>query len=131
MEKSIVINVSMHETRIAIVEDKTLVELYYEMAEGGRMVGDIYYASVAKVVKGLQASFINIGQRQDAFLHFSDLDDRLLGFDPNQKNGGRFPQKRRSGWNNGDVPINKGDKILVQVTKEPLAQKGARITSNI
>ena len=131
MEKSIVINVSMHETRIAIVEDKTLVELYYEMPEGGRMVGDIFYASVAKVVKGLQAAFINIGQKQDAFLHFSDLDDRLLGFDPNSKNGGRFPQKRRPGWNNGEVPIRKGDKILVQVTKEPLAQKGARITSNI
>ena len=131
MQKSIVINVSMHETRIAIVEDKTLVELYYELPEGGRMVGDIDYAKVAKVVKGLQAAFIDIGKRQDAFLHFSDLDDRLLGFDPNAKNEGRFPQKRRGGWNNNDVPIHRGDKILVQVTKEPLAQKGARITSNI
>jgi len=131
MEKSIVINVSIHETRIAIVEDKTLVELYYEMPENGRMVGDIYYAKVAKVVKGLQAAFVDIGQKQDAFLHFSDLDDRLLGFDPNDKNGGRFPKKRRSGWHNTDVPIHRGDKILVQVTKEPLAQKGARITSNI
>ena len=59
MEKSIVINVSMHETRIAIVEDRTLVELYYEMPEGGRMVGDIHYATVAKVVKELQAAFID------------------------------------------------------------------------
>ncbi len=131
MEKSIVINVSIHETRIAILEDKTLVELYYELPEGGRMVGDIYYATVAKVIKGLQAAFIDIGKKQDAFLHFSDLDDRLLGFDPNAKNGGRFPQKRRSGWNNGDVPIRRGDKILVQVTKEPLAQKGPRVTTNI
>jgi len=131
MQKSIVINVSIHETRIAIVEDTTLVELYYELPEGGRMVGDIYYAKVAKVVKGLQAAFIDIGKRQDAFLHFSDLDDRLLGFDPNAKNEGRFPQKRRGGWQSNDVPIHRGDKILVQVTKEPLAQKGARITSNI
>lgn len=131
MEKSIVINVSLGETRIAILEDRTLVELYYELPEQERMVGDIYYAKVAKVVKGLQAAFINIGKKQDAFLHFSDLDDRLIGFNPHAQNGEQFPKYRRGRWGNDEVPIKRGDNILVQITKEPMAQKGARITSSI
>ena len=73
MEKEIIINVSLGETRIAILEDQKLVELYFERPESERMVGDIYYARVAKVVKGMQAAFIDIGQQQDAFLHFSEI----------------------------------------------------------
>jgi len=131
MEKSIVINVSLGEMRLAILEDRTLVELYYELPENERMVGDIYYARVAKVIKGLQAAFIDIGKKQDAFLHFSDLDDRLLGFDPSQKNGHVFPRRQNYSWTADQVPIHKGDKLLVQITKEPLAAKGARISTNI
>ena len=131
MEKSIIINVSLGEMRLAILEDQTLVELYYELPEKDRMVGDIYYAKVAKVIKGLQAAFIDVGKKQDAFLHFSDLDDRLLGFDPNYKNGHTFPRRRNYSWTADEVPIKKGDSILVQITKEPLAAKGARVTSNI
>ena len=131
MEKSIYINVSLDEMRLAILEDQTLVELYYELPQKERMVGDIYYAKVAKVIKGLQAAFIDIGQKQDAFLHFSDLDDRLLGFDPSTKEGSKFPSHRNYNWTADEVPIKKGDRILVQITKEPLAAKGARVTSNI
>jgi len=131
MEKSIVINVSLNETRIAILENKTLVELYYEVAEKERMVGDVYYARVAKVIKGLQAAFIDIGKKHDAFLHFSDLDDRLLGFDPASKKGNVFPRYSRTGSDPDDIPIRKGDRILVQITKEPVAEKGARVTTNL
>lgn len=131
MEKRIVINLSLGEMRLAILEDETLVELYYELPESTRMVGDIYYAKVGKVIKGLQAAFIDIGQKQDAFLHFSDLDDRLLDFDPNVKNGTVFPRHRKYSWTANEVPIKKGDRLLVQITKEPLAAKGARISSNI
>ncbi|MBN1465347.1 Rne/Rng family ribonuclease [candidate division KSB1 bacterium] len=131
MEKSIYINVSLDEMRLAILEDQSLVELYYELPQNERMVGDIYFARVAKVIKGLQAAFIDIGQKQDAFLHFSDLDDRLLGFDPSSKEGNVFPRHRSYSWTADDVPIKRGDRILVQITKEPLAAKGARVTSNI
>ena len=95
------------------------------------MVGDIYYAKVAKVVKGLQAAFINIGRKQDAFLHFSDLDDRLVGFDPNAKKGQQFSGIKRMSAYTDELPIKKGDNILVQITKEPMSEKGARITTNI
>ncbi len=128
MSKMIAINVALGETRIAILENKTLVELYYELPETERMVGDIYYGKVAKVLKGLQAAFIDIGQKQDAFLHFSDIDDHLIGFDPHAKKEEQFanlPAKRDG------LPIKRGDNILVQITKEPISEKGARVTTAI
>ncbi|RPI00446.1 MAG: Rne/Rng family ribonuclease [Calditrichaeota bacterium] len=130
MDKSIVINVSLGETRIAILESKTLVELYYELPEQERMVGDIYYGKVAKVLKGLQASFVDIGHKQDAFLHFSDTDERFLGNDFHLKKGDIFAKSVQPGRSDG-VPLNRGDKVLVQITKEPISQKGARVTTNI
>ncbi|MBN1998571.1 S1 RNA-binding domain-containing protein, partial [candidate division KSB1 bacterium] len=75
MGRNIIINDSIGETRIAILENNRLVELYFELPENERMVGDVYYGKVAKVVKGMQAAFIDIGQKQDAFLHFSDFND--------------------------------------------------------
>ncbi|MDZ7315515.1 MAG: Rne/Rng family ribonuclease [candidate division KSB1 bacterium] len=128
MSKIIAINVSLGETRIAILENKQLVELYYELPERERMVGDIYYGKVAKVLKGLQAAFIDIGHKQDAFLHFSDIDDHLIGFDPHAKKDQQFPKldQKRDG-----LPIKRGDNILVQVTKEPISEKGARVTTAI
>ena len=71
MKKEIFINASMGETRLAICEDGRMSELYFEKAENQRMVGDVYYGQVAKVLKGIQAAFVNIGMTQDAFLHFS------------------------------------------------------------
>ena len=133
MNRRILINESLGETRIAILEDQSLVELYYELPENERMVGDIYYAKVAKVIRGLQAAFIDIGKKQDAFLHFSDLDPRLLGFDPQSKKEEQFKHvgKVDRSLANNDVPIHKGQKILVQITKEPIAKKGARVTTDI
>ena len=73
MKKEIIINSTIGETRIAILEDKKLVELFVEKPENERMVGDIYLGKVVNVVKGMRAAFVNIGQKQDAFLHFSDI----------------------------------------------------------
>lgn len=78
MKKEIIINAtSEKEIRIAITEDGKLVELFVESPEKERMVGDIYVGKVAKVMPGIQASFIDIGLQQDAFLHFSDIGDSL------------------------------------------------------
>ncbi len=130
MGRNIIINVSIGETRIAILENKSLVELYFELPENERMVGDVYFGKVAKVVKGMQAAFIDIGQKQDAFLHFSEYNDGHVPLSSvlNQRKAQHFlkQQKRRNG-----VPLVQGDPILVQITKEPMAHKGARVTSNI
>lgn len=70
MTKEIIINGTNEETRIAILEDSNLVELFVERPEYERMVGDIYKAKVSRVLPGMQAAFINIGHEQNAFLHF-------------------------------------------------------------
>jgi ribonuclease G len=77
MRKEIIINATANEIRIAITEDKKLAELYVETPEKERMVGDIYLGKVAKVMPGIRAAFIDIGLKQDAFLHFSDIGDSL------------------------------------------------------
>ena len=77
MKKEIIINATANEIRIAITEDNRLAELYVETPEKERMVGDIYLGKVAKVMPGIKAAFIDIGLKQDAFLHFSDIGNSL------------------------------------------------------
>ncbi len=77
MSKEIIINVTGEHSRIAIVEDGELVELYIENPENARTIGDIYLAKVRRILPGIKAAFVDIGQKQDAFLHFSDLSDNL------------------------------------------------------
>lgn len=79
MSKEIIISVSGEQSRIAIVEDGELVELYVESPENVRTIGDIYLAKVRRILPGIKAAFVDIGQKQDAFLHFSDLSDNLPG----------------------------------------------------
>jgi ribonuclease G len=77
MRKEIIINSAMNEVRIAITEDAKLAELFIESAENERSVGNIYLGRVNKVIQGINAAFIDIGLNQDAFLHFSDVDETL------------------------------------------------------
>lgn len=77
MGKEIIINSDKEQTRIAIVEDGELVELFIENPEHERTLGDIYLGRVRKIMPSIQAAFVDIGQKQDAFLHFSDLADNL------------------------------------------------------
>lgn len=77
MAKEIIINAEKEHTRIAIVEHGELVELYIENPENERTLGNIFMARVRKVMPSIRAAFVDIGQKQDAFLHFSDLSDNL------------------------------------------------------
>ncbi len=134
MKKTIVINVSIGETRIGILEGKDLVELYFELPENERMVGDIYFGRVGKIVNGIQAAFVNIGHKKDAFLHFSDINKNVLELTGvKQEPVANQPRKRGPRQRNphGNQTLKKGQDILVQITKEPLSNKGARITTNL
>lgn len=77
MKKEILINVGANETRIAITEDGRLAELFVETANKEKLVGDIYLGKVAKVMPGIKAAFIDLGLKQDGFLHFSDIGNRF------------------------------------------------------
>lgn len=128
MKKEIIINTSVGETRIAILEKRQLVELFVEQPEHERMVGDIYLGKVVNVVQGMQAAFVDIGHQQDAFLHFSDIGNVLLDYRSFLNlNGHRKPNRRT---NYRPVP-KEGQEILVQIIKEPIARKGARVTTDL
>ena len=78
MIKEIIIDSSSTQTRVAIAEDSKLVDFFVENPEKRRTVGDIYLGRVARVLPGIKAAFIDIGQKHDAFLHFSDIGNRLV-----------------------------------------------------
>jgi len=134
VHKEIIVNVATGETRIAMLEDHQLVEIMVERGEAGRIVGDIYKGVVGAVLPGMQAAFVDIGQEKSAFLHVSDMRDvtaefaELLGEDAIEVEEG---QRMAS----PNVPIQdllqKGQEILVQVTKEPIGTKGPRVTTQI
>ncbi len=128
MKKEIVINSSIGETRTAIVENRKLVELFVEQPENERMVGDIYVGRVVNVVKGMQAAFVDIGHKQDAFLHFSDIGDVLLDYKSFIKLSAPVSSAKRS--NRRPIP-REGQEILVQIIKEPISRKGARVTTEL
>lgn len=158
MRKEIYISTMKKETRIAVLEDGQLAEMFFENPEQERMVGDIYLGKVARVLPGIKAAFINIGHKQDAFLHFADIDKtsieeyaELLGDDSNIDDVVEVAtyeedrdlsslrpvsSSRLSGTAEKYAPseshlLKKGQPILVQVIKEPLGRKGARVTTRI
>ena len=140
MKNEIFISESMGESRIAIVEDGTLVEVYVEKQESHRMVGNIYKGQVENVLPGMQAAFVDIGYDINAFLPFSEIensayladsdeDDHRSSKRKNSKNGAQ--KKRRKFRDNINVELKSGQDIFVQVIKEAFAGKGPRVTTEI
>src|SRR5258705_7498205 len=145
MRREIVINAGNHETRIAILEEKDLVEVMVERPESQRRVGDIYKGRVNAVLPGMQAAFVDLGLEKTAFLHASDLhpseDDVDELFDDEEEDGKEDGEKGGGGrggrWRRDEpVPriedaLQKGQEILVQITKEPIGTKGPRVTTQV
>lgn len=137
MSKEIVFNVGKQQTRIAIVEDGKLAELYIENAEHKRTIGNLYLGRIRKVMPSIQAAFVDIGQEQDAFLHFSDLSDNLpylldfLGLEEPKVGAIDVPTGRKDWDRRPSDILNRGQTILVQITKEPISNKGSRISTDI
>ena len=137
MSKEIVFNVGKQQTRIAIVEDGKLVELYIENAEHKRTIGNLYLGRIRKVMPSIQAAFVDVGQEQDAFLHFSDLSDNLpylldfLGLKEPSVEAIDVPKGKKDWDRRPSDILNRGQAILVQITKEPISNKGSRISTDI
>ncbi len=160
MKSEIIINEATHETRIAIIEDSKLVEIWVERPDNERMVGDIYKGKVNAVIPGIQAAFVDIGMEKSAFLHASDVSGASIDFaaqyesddddeddyeeeeEWREEKDERRPrktssrQKRGRGRTEKKYPpiesiIKKDQEIIVQITKEPISTKGARSTSEV
>ena len=129
MSNEIIVDESRGQTRVAILEDKELVELYIEGPEHTGMVGNIYRGLVESVLPGMEAAFVKIGEAKNAFLYVDDitLPGKTIDIDE--------PEKEVAAEKLVHMDINEilkvGQIIDVQVTKEPFGTKGARVTTNI
>ena len=144
MYKKIIINVAEHETRVALLEDGNIAELFIERGDVSDIAGNIYKGKVQRVLPGMQAAFVDIGLKQAAFIYVNDIND------------GRYSEVEnllieRNGDENDSFNINssvlspslinheyhieemitEGQDIMVQAAKAPLGSKGARVTTHI
>lgn len=143
MKSELVVNVQEKETSIALLEDSRLVSFQKESRNTAYAVGDIYLAKVRKLMPGLNAAFVDVGYDKDAFIHYLDLGPQYStyskfleeAFDDKKKtppNISKFPQDT-------DIPkqgsvndvLKQGQKLLVQIAKEPISSKGPRLTTEI
>ena len=127
MQQDILINWSPQETRAAVVENGVVQELHVERELQRGLVGNIYLGKVARVLPGMQSAFIDIGLERAAFLHVADVWQRGQGRDRREEEGERSQQAPK--------PIEKlvfeGQTLMVQVIKDPLGSKGARLSTHI
>ncbi len=133
MNKDIIINASIAGIRLAILEANKLGELYVELPEHERMVGDIYKGDVENVIKGMNACFVDYGSGQNAFLRFSDIGEFFQGYGPVQGDNDDLElwKKQEKEKRRKNIPLVSGQEILVQISKAPIGTKGARVTSEI
>ncbi|MBU2954527.1 ribonuclease G [Marinobacter sp. F3R08] len=123
MSEEILINVTPVETRVALVENGMLQEAYIERASRKGIVGNIYKGKVVRVLPGMEAAFVDIGLERAAFIHASDVV-------PSQSNGDEPVYSPKT------VPdirslLREGQSLVVQVTKDPIGTKGARLTTQL
>jgi len=130
MANDLVINVTPQETRVALLEERVLAELYIERTKDRGIVGNLYKGKVVKVLPGMQAVFVDIGLEKAAFLCVSDV---YGGMEDYEEMG--FQREEMPTYFTPSSPIedllSEGQEILVQVSKEPLGTKGTRVTSYI
>ncbi len=119
--KDIYISIDENETRAAVTMDGRMEDLFIERKNEGRITGSIYKGVVRKVLPGMEAAFVDIGLERDGFLYVSEtLDDMDEEMDKNDFKPGSIQSKLR-----------KGQEVLVQVLREPISTKGARLTSYV
>ncbi len=181
MNKEMIISSGEHDTRVAILEEDQVVEIFIERERQRGVVGNVYKGRVSKVLPGMQSSFVDIGLERDAFLYVSEVVNTVEEFDRLESGdddepvvaavpdapgaeleapelaaaevgveagviNGRAPERRavprasdaRGGHAREDRPqpkiedlLKEGQEVLVQVVKEPLGTKGARLTSHV
>ena len=142
MEKELIINSTPTEVEIALLEDGKLVELHNQKTNTNFTVGDIFLGKIRKLMPGLNAAFVDIGHKKDAFLHYTDLGPKLRSLL-------KYTEQSISGKQNSykldkftfedeiiktgkiDQVLNKKQPVLVQILKEPISTKGPRLSCEI
>ncbi|MDO8953266.1 MAG: ribonuclease G [Gammaproteobacteria bacterium] len=123
MKTEILVNVSPQETRVAIIENGLLQEVHLERANLRGIVGNVYKGKIVRVLPGMQAAFVDIGLERAGFLHVSDVmplrkdDEPVIDFNSSEADVRKW--------------LSEGQELLVQVVKDPLGTKGARLTTHL
>ncbi len=126
MASELIINVTFNETRIAFLDNGVLVEFFIEKKNDNSMVGNIYKGKVARIVPGMDAAFVDIGLEKSAFLYVGDLvPDRMMYEEYDDVECPVNLNERIEGV------LEDGQELIVQVSREPIGQKGTRVTSKI
>ncbi len=149
MAEELLINVSEFETRVALLQGGATQEIHLARSEGYSLTGNIYLGRVARIIPGMQAAFINIGLRRPGFLHARDIEGsrlilpetRKISDDPASRDD---PAPRDDPALRDDAPLpevrvtrdirellHEGQELMVQVVKDPIANKGARLTTQL
>src|SRR5437762_8870652 len=139
MNKEMIVSTNGHETMVAILEDDLVAEVFVERERQRGVVGNVYKGRVSKVLPGMQSSFIDVGLERDGFLYVTEVIDTLEEFekleagDEEEKGSGRSGAKEEREQKDAKIEdlLKEGQEILVQVVKEPLGTKGARLTSHV
>lgn len=127
MASELVINVTFNETRTAFLENGTLVEFFIEHKNDKSIVGNIYKGKVVRIVPGMDAAFIDIGLEKSAFLYVADIIVDSMMYEEFEEVS--IPAVEGSERIEG--VLEEGQEIIVQVSREPIGQKGTRVTSKI
>jgi len=130
VQKEILVNVEPGETRVAVLEDNSLVEIYYERPTGQRTVGSIFKGKVENVLPGMQAAFVNIGLERNAFLYVSDALPAKNADEEGEDQVRVEHHRERNGKLTIEDLLRPGQEIMVQVVKEAIGTKGARVTTH-
>ncbi len=136
MGSEILINVTQGEIRVALLEGGQVVEFYIERKRGASLVGNIYKGKVVKILPGMQSAFVDIGLEKAAFLYVGDIhtgkDEFAPLFEDEESDDSMdFLQRRGRFEMSIDEILQEGQELLVQVSKDPIGSKGARVTSYI
>jgi len=142
VNSELVIDVRPNEISIAVLEEKKLVEFQKEVRNISFSVGDVYLGRVKKLMPGLNAVFVDVGYKKDAFLHYQDLGFAFNRIDkflkttlsdkkkvPSINKFAALPETGKEGLITDS--LKQGDEVLVQIVKEPISTKGPRLTSEI
>ncbi len=134
MQNEILVNATPGETRMAILEKNQFVELHLERARFRSVAGSIVKGRVTRVLPGMQAAFVDIGLQKAAFLYAGDYVENIESIEEENESRGRRNRGRNGAGRrvpSVETLLHEGQEIVVQIAKEPIGSKGARITSHV
>src|SRR5687767_1798548 len=129
MFNKMLIESDAHQTRIAVLEEDRPTEIFVERHRHRGLVGNVYKGRVNRVLPGMQAAFVDIGLGRDAFLYVTDVAEAVAALEEGEAEAEERPPAAETP-SIGDL-LRVGQEVLVQVIKEPLLSKGARVTTHI